>query len=204
MPAGLTPKLTGLIVAPDTYKILCQIFSHQEFIDTLSNCIRARILKDNHSMQATNNHQTAKIVSAGLTGTTAMTLFSYLVSEIKDEKFKEPRLLAELLHRIEPGLNKKTSHIVGWNLHYAVGLMFAILYAQQWDRKQQKATIASGLLLGGLSGIFAIVVWRSVFKLHPSPPKIKFKRYYGHLLIAHFVFGAFASVGYNLIKSTKR
>jgi hypothetical protein len=155
------------------------------------------------SMQVNQKHEVAKIISAGFTGTSVMTLFSYLVSNMKNEEFKEPQLLAELLNRIMPELNKKTSHIAGWNIHYAVGLMFAILYAKKWQAEKKKATLSSGVVLGGLSGIFAIVVWRSVFKLHPSPPKIKFKRYYGHLLIAHVIFGTFARVGYNMVRRAK-
>ena len=51
-------------------------------------------------------------------------------------------------------------------------------------------------MLGGLSGILAIIIWKSTFKLHPAPPKIQTGKYYGHLLITHFIFGAFAVLGY--------
>ena len=154
-------------------------------------------------MEQSNRQEIAKIVSAGVTGTTAMTAFSYLVSEIKDEQFKEPQLLAELLQRIAT-LNKGESRVAGWNIHYAVGIMFAILYAKKWKAENKKPTITSGAVLGGLSGILAVLVWHTVFRLHPSPPKIKFKRYFGHLFVAHVIFGALASVGYNLISPRKR
>ena len=97
-----------------------------------------------------------------------------------------------------PELNKKYSRIAGWNIHYGVGLVFAVFYAKLWKKKKTGATIKSGLLLGGLTGLLAIIVWKYTFKLHPFPPKINFRKYYMHLLLAHFIFGAFASIGYNM------
>jgi hypothetical protein len=140
----------------------------------------------------------AKVLFAGLTGTTFMTLFSYLVSETKEENFKEPELLGKLLYRLIPDLNKQNSRFAGWSLHYVVGFIFAFLYARLWEERKIKPTVESGLMLGGLSGVLAIIVWKSTFKLHPLPPKIYAGKYYGHLLITHFIFGAFAVLGYKL------
>ena len=148
----------------------------------------------------TNTH-TGAAISAGLSGTTLMTSFSYLVARSQKENFREPELLAILLRRLIPELNKKYSKIAGWNIHYAIGIAFAIIYATLWESGKLKASVKSGLLLGGLSGLLAIVVWNATFRLHPFPPNVKFKRYYGHLFLAHLVFGAFASIGYKIAKS---
>lgn len=149
------------------------------------------------------NRELLKVTSSAVTGTTCMTLFSYIVSETQEEKFKEPQLLAQLLGRLVPEINKQMSLVAGWSIHYSVGLAFAILYAKKWRAQEHKATIKSGLILGGFSGLLAVMVWRSVFKLHPAPPRISFKKFYGHILLAHFIFGAFASAGYNMIRSTE-
>ncbi|MGZ5134833.1 MAG: hypothetical protein ACXWCG_06775, partial [Flavitalea sp.] len=127
-------------------------------------------------------------------------LFSYLVSELQKENFREPEILARLMYRVVPQMNKQFSHIAGWNLHYSVGLFFAICYAKLWARKKG-SSVRSGLLLGGLTGILAIIVWKTTLVIHPSPPKINFRRFYGHIFIAHLVFGCFASIGYRLLSS---
>lgn len=152
-------------------------------------------------MIAIDNKDIGAAISAGLSGTTLMTSFSYLVAQSHKENFREPELLNILLRRLIPELNKKYGKIAGWNIHYAVGIAFAMIYATIWEKSKLKASVASGLLLGGLSGLLAIVVWNATFLLHPAPPNVKIKRYYSHLLVAHLVFGAFASMGYKVAKS---
>ena len=157
--------------------------------------------KYDYCMTRIANNDTGAAISAGLTGTTLMTSFSYLVAQSQKENFREPELLAILLRRLIPELNKKYSKIAGWNIHYAVGIAFAMIYAALWEKSKLKASVKSGLLFGGLSGLLAIVVWNATFRLHPAPPNVEFKRYYGHLFVAHLVFGAFASIGYKIAKS---
>jgi hypothetical protein len=31
-------------------------------------------------------------------------------------------------------------------------------------------------------------VWKAVFSLYPDPPQIKFKDFYGHLILVHIIF----------------
>lgn len=140
------------------------------------------------------NSQTCKVIVSGLTGTTFMTAFSYYVSAAKNENFREPQLLAILAKRMIPSLSRKEALIIGWKLHYDVGLLFVSCYAAVW--KKSRPGILSGLLLGALSGLIGIAVWKTVFSLHPNPPRIKYGNYYGHLFVTHLVFGAFAGIGY--------
>ena len=148
-------------------------------------------------------HTLLPVFSAGITGTSFMTFFSYLISKLQSENFREPEILARLIYRIIPQINKRFSHIAGWNLHYSVGFLFAICYATFWEGKH-KPGMKSGLLFGGLSGILAVFVWKSTLSIHPSPPKIKFHRFYGHIFLAHLIFGCFASIGYRLMRSRQR
>ncbi|WP_194776254.1 hypothetical protein [Pararhodonellum marinum] len=136
------------------------------------------------------------LVKSAISGTSAMTLFSYLVSEKKEENFREPVILADLLSRLSPSLRKSDAIIEGWGLHYLVGLMFAFGYHKLWQTGKVKPGILSGSLLGAASGVAGILVWKTVFKLHPNPPAKNLKKYFGHLLLAHVVFGAFAGMGY--------
>lgn len=139
-----------------------------------------------------------QILSAGVIGTTFMTLFSYLMSYKKRKNFKEPETLSDLAERLFPDVKRKYIEIACWNVHYAVGVFFAAIYAALWEQGKLKPGIKSALLLGAASGAFAILVWKSVFKVHPDPPPRDFKRYYGQLFTAHLIFGLTAYTGYKM------
>lgn len=139
----------------------------------------------------------AKIATAAVTGTSAMTLFSYIISENKNKQFREPEILAQLIQRLFPNHHKIITHAEGWFLHYAVGTMFCIAYDQLW--KGKKPTLSSGVLLGALCGLVGITVWKATLTLHPNPPAIDFKKYASHLLVAHLIFGGVSALGYRLL-----
>jgi hypothetical protein len=145
--------------------------------------------------------QLQKILAAGLTGTSFMTLFSYVVSDIKNKNFREPELLGKLVYTLLPGTDKRFSQIVGWNLHYLVGFIFSLFYIKIWEETGLKPSLKSALLLGALSGVVGLAVWKLCFKAHPNPPKISFRRYYGHLIATHLVFGLFSMLGYQLARN---
>lgn len=148
--------------------------------------------------------KTREILIAGISGTTFMTLFSYLVSEIDDENFSEPERLGQLAQGLLPVLNKQEKQITGWAAHYIVGLLFALVYVDLWSRKRIKPTLKNNLLLGGISGIVAIAIWKTTFKMHPLPPGLSFNKYYLQLVPAHVVFAVFAGIGYNLLKKARK
>lgn len=137
-----------------------------------------------------------KVLISGIAGTSFMTLFSYVLSLVKMRDFREPQTLSKLVRRLEPEVKKKYADIACWNVHYAVGILFAAVYGECWERKLLKPGFNNSLVLGGATGLFAIAVWKSVFSLHPDPPRKNFKRYYGQLFTAHVIFGAFAYLGY--------
>jgi len=143
-----------------------------------------------------------KIAVAGVTGTSFMTLFSYLVSVIEKENFSEPEHLGTLIHRLLPG-TKKLNQVQGWAAHYAVGLLFATVFTELWERQKAKPSLKNALLLGGISGALAVGVWKLTFKLHPAPPWIKYTKYYAQLVPAHVVFALFATISYRLIKQVE-
>jgi hypothetical protein len=131
------------------------------------------------------------IIKSGLAGTSAMTLFSYLISVKKKENFREPRVLADLISRLVPAMGKSNAAIEGWGYH------------KLWKTGRVKPGVLSGSLLGAASGVAGILVWKVVFKLHPNPPAKNLKKYFGHLLFAHVVFGAGAGLGYKSKASEK-
>jgi hypothetical protein len=52
----------------------------------------------------------------------------------------------------------------------------------------------TGLILGAACGLIGILVWETVFRVHPSPPRIDLKNYYRQLFIAHLIFGTVAAI----------
>lgn len=134
------------------------------------------------------------LLSSAASGITLMTAFSYIVSELADDNFKEPELLGVLMKRLGGNWNKPLYSLAGWQLHYAVGLLFVTVYTYLWDRNYLKRGLKSGVLLGFLSGLVGIGFWKATFALHPNPPQIQLKKYFAQLLAAHLLFGAGAAV----------
>jgi hypothetical protein len=140
-----------------------------------------------------------KMIWASIAGTTAMTLFSYFISQKKRKNFKEPELLGKLIHRAIPSADKENMQATGWVVHYTAGAVFAAIYYQLLKYTDVKPTVGNGLLVGALSGLPAIAIWYTVLTLHPNPPHTS-NRYYGHLVAAHVVFGAFTFLAYQASK----
>jgi len=144
-----------------------------------------------------------KIIVSGVTGTTFMTLFSYILSKIEKENFSEPGHLGTMLDRINPIIDKELSQVAGWAAHYGVGLLFATAYIELWEHDKIKPSIKNSLIMGGLSGALAIGVWKLAFKAHPAPPMMNFTKYYTQLVGAHVVFALFAGIAYRIIKANE-
>lgn len=143
------------------------------------------------------------ILVAGITGTTFMTAFSYLVSELDCENFSEPERLGQLAKRLLPILSKEEKLITGWTAHYLVGLLFSLAYVELWAKGKVKSNLPQTLLLGGVSGLIAVAVWKTTFKLHPLPPALSFNKCYLQLVPAHVVFALFAALGYRLLNGNR-
>lgn len=140
-----------------------------------------------------------KILLGTVLGTTLMTIFSYIIAEITEKQFKEPVLLNRLVDRF-PNLEVDVSSksLIGWILHYGMGLFFLITYYLLWKYTFIEPTILYGILLGFVSGIVGITVWKVTFSVHPNPPSVDLEKYFIHLLIAHIIFGIGAVLGYNI------
>jgi hypothetical protein len=142
--------------------------------------------------------QKGNILIPSIVGTSAMTLFSYMISEAENENFREPDVLARLVERLHITDSKNSAQVAGWGGHYAIGLLFMAIYYQLWKHKKIKPTLISGALLGLVSGVVGIISWKIMFNMHPNPPAKNLKNYFRHLLFAHVVFGVFCSIAYKL------
>lgn len=144
-----------------------------------------------------------RIISSSMVGTTSMTVFSYWVSVSENKKFREPVVLGQLLNRLSRNISYPTALKIGWLLHYAVGALFVRFYHILWKRKKIKPSVLTGSYIGLASGIVGVVVWKTVFIVHPNPPQKKLLNFFGHLMLAHVVFGIFCSLAYKKIKMEK-
>ena len=142
-----------------------------------------------------------KTLLSGFTGTTFMTAASALMSLLPNENFKEPEHLATMVGRLAPLLSKNTKTLAGWGAHYSMGFMFAAVYVELWESGKIAHTIKNGIILGLLSGVLGLLIWKATFKVHPLPPNIRYLDFYLQRIPAHVVFSIFTTIAYRMIKS---
>lgn len=144
------------------------------------------------------------VIAGAVIGTSIMTAYSWLMSTVKNNNFKEPVLLGQMAHRLTPWVKRKKSRWVGWGMHYLVGLLFAESYAPFFSDIPGKINLVKGLVFGGLSGIAAILIWKFSLDSHPLPPHVNFIHFAGQLFVAHLIFGFFAAAGFDICKSKNK
>lgn len=133
-----------------------------------------------------------KPLIAGAIGTTFMTLYSYEYSRLRKKQFREPVLLAALLSGTRTS-KKKKDFLKGWMAHYLVGAVFSISYQQFLKGKFSQHPALKSTVSGGAYGfLVGVPCWKTAFTFHPHPPRIAYREFYLHLVIAHLVFGYFA------------
>ncbi|MES2454823.1 MAG: hypothetical protein V4594_04770 [Bacteroidota bacterium] len=146
-------------------------------------------------------NKAGKTLLSGFTGTTFMTAASALMSLLPHENFKEPEHLATMAGRLAPLLSKNTKTLAGWGAHYGMGFLFAAVYVELWESRKIEHTIKNGIILGLLSGLLGLLIWKATFKVHPLPPNIRYLDFYLQRIPAHVVFAIFTTIAYRMIKA---
>jgi len=123
-----------------------------------------------------------------VSGTTLMSIFSYVVSHSKGENFKEPKLLAEIVIKAFDAHRVKLPKTTGWAMHYAMGGLMTMVFQHFWKETNTIPATKHGLIAGITGGISGVLIWTFLFRIHPNPPRIPFIRFSGHLLLAHIIF----------------
>nr|WP_294924869.1 hypothetical protein [uncultured Flavobacterium sp.] len=139
-----------------------------------------------------------QILLASIAATSAMTLFSYIISTSFRELYKEPVLLTYILSKLNMDLSTKTKAVLAWILHYFIGLIFVVAYHILWFYNILDLSFLSVLFLGAASGIIGIIGWMFMFKITDHKPRIDFKGYYIQLFFAHVIFAITATLTYSL------
>lgn len=141
-----------------------------------------------------------KTLISGFTGTTFMTASSALMSKMYGENFREPEHLATMIGRMAPFLSKPAKVVAGWGAHYSVGFLFAAVYVELWESHKIEHSIKNGVILGLLSGLLGLLIWKGTFKTHPLPPRVKYLDFYLQRIPAHIIFAIFSTIAYRLLK----
>jgi hypothetical protein len=141
-----------------------------------------------------------RILASTIAATSAMTLFSYVLSWAVKKCFKEPALLELVFESLLNIKNKIGKMLVAWIFHYSVGLFFILAYELIWSRTSLDVDWQSGLLFGLACGIIAIFAWSVLLQIPKETPKVNRKQYYIQLLIAHFIFSFTAIAVHQLMR----
>ncbi|MEO8237635.1 MAG: hypothetical protein ABI576_05960 [Flavobacterium sp.] len=140
-----------------------------------------------------------QLIIVSILATSAMTLFSYAMSESFRELYKEPVLLTFLLIKMNLEVSVQTKKYLAWLLHYFIGFLFVLAYHILWFYNILYISVLSAFLLGIASGIIGIIGWVIMFKIADYKPKIDFKGYYIQLFFAHIIFAVIATAAYYLL-----
>jgi len=145
---------------------------------------------------------TEKIIISAIIGTTFMTLYSYWRSKKEQQEYTEPVMINKLIDNSEnlPQLNNQDIHPAGWGLHYLTGVAFVSGYWVIWKKALKRPTLFRISLIGSLSGITGIIVWKALFMQHDNAPKNYRYGYYKQLFFAHIIFTAFALITYKSLE----
>jgi hypothetical protein len=150
-----------------------------------------------------NRNRAFRILLTSTAATSVMTTFSYFVSKVKKDNYKEPLLLADFFEKAVIKEKRQSTLLSAWTAHYAIGFLFGLIYEPTFAQTNTGFTVKKGLCFGLSAGTTAILAWSALFKIHPDRPKINFNVFYRQLMASHLIFGVIY-VGVRSAKKIKR
>ncbi len=136
-----------------------------------------------------------KVILAGILGTFLMTGFSYFIARVKDQQFKEPKLLNMILRRSTyDKVNPSNNSIIGWVVHFSIGIILMTLFYIVHFTFSFNINIISILLYGIFAGILSILSWHLMFIISPNSENILLREFYIQILVAHVLFAMGAAI----------
>ncbi|WP_281633451.1 hypothetical protein [Flavobacterium luteolum] len=143
-----------------------------------------------------------QVILISIGATSAMTLFSYVISKNFRELYKEPVLLSFAIKKTNISLSEESQKTWGWLIHYIIGFLFVMGYHIVWVKNILPVSPLNALLLGVISGVIGILSWIIIFKMTDHQPPIDFKGYYIQLFFAHIIFAVTATTLYSISLTT--
>src|SRR5690606_4745896 len=133
-------------------------------------------------------------------GTVAMTGLMYLYSYLSKRFTKVIHILGNMVigerNYYTPSRN---ALLIGTVAHFGVGILFSFAYFLLWNWGIFGINLGDSVLIGIVSGVVAIIVWKIYLSLHSSPPKISHFHYFASLFLAHIVFAVVSVNVFELI-----
>jgi hypothetical protein len=131
------------------------------------------------------------ILLSGIVATLLMTAFSYVMSVVFKDQFREPQLLNQLISGASsiPFTVSRFS-IAGWIIHFLIGILFALQFNLLVNHMELEPYLHHGLVFGFIAGLIGIIGWKVMFWLNDNPPEININKFFFQLVIAHMIFGA--------------
>ncbi len=140
-----------------------------------------------------------RIICAAVVGTGFMTIFSYIMANVKHNQFKEPELLNKLLDSSTTvSADFGRNNIAGWLIHFSIGVTFVIVFSLLWNFTIIDPSWFTAAVFGFGAGIIGILGWEIMFKLNAAPPDVHLKKFFVQLLFAHVIFALSAFWVYQL------
>lgn len=140
-----------------------------------------------------------KSLIVGLIATSVITIFSYRFSPWRDGKLNEPKLLNYLIIlNVSGKITGMPSRVVGWIIHYFIGILLALIFDLLIDHGILKAEIWSGLLYGLVTGIIGVAGWTCLIISHRKLLLNFTVEFYNHIILAHILFGLMAVLIYQI------
>jgi hypothetical protein len=142
--------------------------------------------------------QMKKTIEAGIVATSVMTAFSYALSAMEKENYKEPQLLSGF---VKGWLSKENGIInySGWLVHYTLGCTWAGVYTLLNKQFSHKVSSKHAFLFGCISGAIGVLTWKALFEHHPHPPKTAHRKFYRQLFAAHLLFAFSLAKAYTFL-----
>jgi len=147
------------------------------------------------------------VAAAGMTGTTIMTAFMFIMSAITHRQLNVIKVLGSMLTfkatRVGTVSHDPVAVVTGLVVHYLVGLLFTRVYIWLWSHNIVSTDVISTVFLGFLTGLAGAIVWTVFFALHPRPVKVPLKIYLICILVGHIFFAAGVRVTLSAVAKTE-
>ena len=131
---------------------------------------------------------------AGILGTVLMTSFSYVISRMKSQQFKEPKLLNMILRRSTYDMNPSNNSVLGWVVHFSIGVILMTLFYVLHLTFSFSISAVSILIYGIIAGVLSILSWHFMLSISSNSPDFALRDFYFQLLMAHVLFALGATI----------
>ncbi|RYZ38767.1 MAG: hypothetical protein EOP49_30750 [Sphingobacteriales bacterium] len=131
-------------------------------------------------------------IIAAVAATTLMTAFVSIIKVITRQQLNVIRVLGTMLTGSttrDGGCSRRLGALaLGTIVHYGVGLFFLFIYVYLWNHNVINTDWLTTTILGFVTGLLGITVWRIYLYIHARPPQVPLRLYLISILFAHVIF----------------